>query len=98
MTLYFSSKNIPALQELTMQQRRETMQKAENKFTAPEKILLNLIKLSILVPMFLYMVWLDGWQLILPPVFAVIGYFFVYRVIILALINKKLAKALSQTK
>ena len=90
MTLYFSSKNIPALQKLTPQERREAIKKAENKFTAPEKLLLNLIKLGILVPMFLSLVWLSGWQLILPPVIALGGYFLIYRVITLVLINKKL--------
>jgi hypothetical protein len=90
MTIYFSSKNIPALQNLTIKQRRELIKKAEKKFTVPEKLLLNLIKLGILVPMFLYLVWLSGWQLILPPVFALVGYLFVYRSFFYFFIVRKL--------
>jgi len=89
MTIYFSSQNIPALQNLTIKQRRELIQKAEKKLSVPETLLLNLIKLAILVPMFLYLVWLDGWQLMLPPVFALMGYFFVYRPFFYSLINQR---------
>ncbi len=89
MTIYFSSQNIPALQNLTLKQRRELIQKAEKKLSVPETLLLNLIKLGILVPMFLYLVWLDGWRLVLPPVFALMGYLFIYRPVFYSLINKR---------
>ena len=86
MTLYFTAKSIPALANYSVKERQEIINKAANKLTAPEKLIINLIKLSILVPMFLFIVWLDGWLIALPVILALVAYFFVYRPFFLTLI------------
>jgi len=90
MTLYFSSKSIPQLKDRSIKERQIIIQKATAKLNTPEKLLLNLIKLGILVPMFLYLVWLDGWMLVLPPMLSVLAYFGVYNLILLRLISKRI--------
>ncbi|KXI28142.1 DUF6170 family protein [Paraglaciecola hydrolytica] len=52
MKLYFSSKQIPQLQHLSLPQRLDALQTAQKKLTGPEKLLLNLLKLVMLVPVF----------------------------------------------
>jgi len=88
MTLYFSSKNIPQLKDRSIKERQVIIQKATAKLNTPEKLLLNLIKLGILVPMFLYLVWLDGWMLVLPLLTA----FFVYKTLYNTLFFKLITK------
>ena len=52
MKLYFSSKQIPALQHLSLTQRLDALQMAQKKLTGPEKLMLNILKLLILIPVF----------------------------------------------
>lgn len=52
MKLYFSTKQIPQLQDLSLTQRLEKLQQAERKLTGPEKLLLNILKLCVVIPVF----------------------------------------------
>jgi hypothetical protein len=52
MKLYFSSKQIPQLQSLPLTERLTLLRDAQNKLTGPEKLLLNVLKLIILIPIF----------------------------------------------
>lgn len=52
MKFYFSTRQIPQLKNLTMSQRLVVLRQAESKLTAPEKLLLNVCKLLVLVPVF----------------------------------------------
>jgi hypothetical protein len=52
MKLYFSSKQIPQLRHLSLTQRLDALQAAQKKLTGPEKLLLNVVKLLILIPVF----------------------------------------------
>ncbi|GAB5380458.1 MAG: hypothetical protein Alis3KO_25980 [Aliiglaciecola sp.] len=52
--LYFSTRQIPQLQGLAMAERMDKLRAAENKLTAPEKLLLNICKLLIIVPVFVF--------------------------------------------
>ena len=54
MKLYFSTNQIPALRDLPMAERLDRLRKAENKLTAPEKLLLNICKLLVIVPVFVF--------------------------------------------
>lgn len=51
---YFSTKQIPALQGLPLRDRMEMLKRAENRLTAPEKLILNICKLLIIVPVFVF--------------------------------------------
>jgi hypothetical protein len=50
--IYTSTKKIPGLEQLSMTKRMAILENASNKMTIPEKTLLNIIKLLIIVPVF----------------------------------------------
>ncbi|WP_414830040.1 DUF6170 family protein [Alteromonas sp. H39] len=52
MRLYFTTRNIPALSGLPLEERVHRLEKAARKLTIPEKTLLNVLKLLIIVPVF----------------------------------------------
>lgn len=52
MKLYFSTKSIPQLQHLPLTKRLEAVQVAQKKLIGPEKLLLNVLKLLIVIPVF----------------------------------------------
>ncbi|WP_241737460.1 DUF6170 family protein [Neptunicella marina] len=52
MRLIFSSKQISSIQHLPLTTRIELLHKAVKHLTTPEKMLLNLFKLAILIPVF----------------------------------------------
>lgn len=52
MKLYFSSKQIPQLQGLPLTERLRLLAEAQKRLTGPEKLMLNLLKLLILIPVF----------------------------------------------
>ncbi len=52
MTLYFTTRQIPALQGLTLSERMQRLEKAAKSLTVPEKTLLNVLKLMIICPVF----------------------------------------------
>lgn len=54
MKLYFTARQIPELQGLSMPERMEKLRQAENRLTAPEKLLLNVCKLLVIVPVFVF--------------------------------------------
>ncbi|MEP4891754.1 MAG: DUF6170 family protein [Aliiglaciecola sp.] len=54
MKFYFSTRQIPQLRNLSIDERFIRIRAAENKLTAPEKLLLNVIKLLIMVPVFVF--------------------------------------------
>lgn len=56
MKLYFSSKQIPQLQHLNLTQRLAAVQLAHGKLIGPEKLLLNVLKLLIVIPAFIFII------------------------------------------
>lgn len=56
MKLYFSTKNIPQLQHLPLTQRLAAMQLAQGKLTGPEKLLLNVLKMLLVIPVFILII------------------------------------------
>ncbi|WP_438864973.1 DUF6170 family protein [Neptunicella sp.] len=52
MRLIFSSKHIPQLAALPLVERIDKLSQASKQLTLPEKLLLNILKLVILVPVF----------------------------------------------
>jgi len=53
MKLIFSSKKIPGLEDLPLTKRIEHITLASQRFTVPERMLLNLLKLIVLIPVFM---------------------------------------------
>lgn len=54
MKFYFSTRQIPQLRDLPLQQRMIALEKAALKMTVPERTLLNILKLMVIVPVFLF--------------------------------------------
>lgn len=52
MKFYFTHRAIPELANLPLEDRLSALQAANQKLTPPERLLLNLLKLLILVPVF----------------------------------------------
>jgi len=92
MTIHFSSNNISSLHNYDLRQRKVLLKTAEKKLNTPQKLLLNIVKLSILVPMFLYSVWLTSWNMLLPITLATITYLLIYRPLFLFLLQPHLNK------
>ncbi len=52
MKFYFSTRDIPALKGLTLTERMKRLEQAAKQLSVPEKTLLNILKLLIIVPTF----------------------------------------------
>lgn len=56
MKLYFSTKHIPQLQHLPLTQRLQAMQVAQGKLIGPEKLFLNILKMLVVIPVFIFII------------------------------------------
>ncbi|MBU3004201.1 DUF6170 family protein [Paraglaciecola arctica] len=56
MKLYFSTKNIPQLQHLPLTDRLAAIQIAQGKLIGPEKLLLNILKMLVVIPIFVFII------------------------------------------
>ncbi|QOL24393.1 hypothetical protein LP316_08410 [Thalassotalea sp. LPB0316] len=96
MTIYFSTAQIEKLQPYTLAERRMIIEMANNKLQAPEKLVINLLKLLILIPPFIALARIDSWWLLLPVFALLIGYFFIMRPVSFWFIDKHLDGAIKQ--
>lgn len=53
MKLYFLTRQLPGLADLPLGERLLKLQQAEKHLTSPEKLLLNVLKLLIIIPLFI---------------------------------------------
>lgn len=66
MKLYFSTKHIPQLQTLSLTQRLAAVQAAQSKLIGPEKLLLNILKMLVVIPLFIFIIQIaNNWTAIL---------------------------------
>jgi hypothetical protein len=98
MTIYFSANKIPAFHEFSLHQRQAILTLAQAKLSAPEKFILNMIKLSLLIPPFLFIANLQGFALAASVALVLMTYFVVLRPIMLFFSQKHLDKAIAQYK
>jgi hypothetical protein len=56
MKFYFSTKQIPQLQHLPLTSRLAAMQLAQGKLIGPEKLLLNVLKMLVVIPVFILII------------------------------------------
>jgi hypothetical protein len=94
MTIYFSSNKIPALASYSLEQRQQILAIAQSKLSAPEKLILNLIKLTLLIPPFLFVANLQGMALIASLFAIIVAYFVLLRPIMLFFTVRYLTSAL----
>ncbi|GAA6184250.1 DUF6170 family protein [Aliiglaciecola sp. 2_MG-2023] len=75
MKFYFSTRQIPQLQNLSLKERFVEIRAAESKLTAPEKLFLNVIKLLIMVPFFVFVLrTFQDWSSLLWAALIIIAY------------------------
>ena len=98
MTIYFSANKIPALSPYNIQQRQAILALAQTKLSAPEKFVLNIIKLVLLIPPFIYIANLQGVEIIISIIIVLISYFLLLRPIMLFFSLKHLNNAIIQYK
>lgn len=54
MKFYLSTRHIPGLRDLSLAERMAALEAASKKLTTPEKTLLNVLKLLVIVPVFVF--------------------------------------------
>ena len=96
MAFIFSTNKIPELESYTLQQRQQILTLAASKLTAPEKFVLNIIKLIMLVPPFLFMAQLEAVFFVLSLFCVLAIYFILLRPISLVFTRKYLDAAVKQ--
>lgn len=96
MAIYFSSNKIPTLQAFSLHQRQAILTLAQAKLSAPEKFILNIIKLSLLIPPFIFIANLQGLALAASVAIVLSAYFIILRPIMLFFSQKHLDKAIAQ--
>lgn len=79
MKIYTSTRKIPGLEDLSVTERMALLEQAANRMTVPEKTMLNIIKLLVIVPVFAFLLrvvdnwWSLAWAaliLLLYPLFV----------------------------
>lgn len=96
MSILFSSNNLPELGNYSLQDRQYILALASEKLITPQKLVLNIIKLLILIPPFIMLARLDSWWLFAPLCFVLIGYFLIMRPISLYFIKQHLPAAIKK--
>lgn len=80
MRFYFSTVQIPALRNLPLNERIEKINQAATQFTVPEKMLLNVFKLLVIVPAFALILRIaTDWTSILWAALVILLYPFVIK-------------------
>lgn len=94
--MLFSSKNIPQLDRYSMQERHQILSIAGEKLTTPEKLIINIIKLCVLIPPFIMFARLEGLMLLLPIILLIAAYLLVMRPCNLFFQKKHITNAIAQ--
>ncbi|CAM3866020.1 DUF6170 family protein [Rheinheimera salexigens] len=88
--LYFSSRGIPELAGLDLNQRMQVIRLTADQLPAPTKVMLNIIKLLILTPLFLLIARSTGWEIVGYMVLLLISYPVITRPITFALCRPRM--------
>jgi hypothetical protein len=97
MKLYFTSKQIPSLHNLPLKERFEALQGAQKQIQGPEKLLLNIVKLCIVVPVFICILQVSqNWLALLWALLITLAYPLVIKPFELSLCAKYLNQSKSQ--
>lgn len=91
MKLYFTAKQIPGMEPLSLQDRLSAIANANKKLTKPEKLFLNLIKLIILIPIFVLLTGqFENWIIVVGIMICILLYPVLLRPIQLTICSKYL--------
>ncbi|GHF80989.1 DUF6170 family protein [Thalassotalea marina] len=92
MKYFISSQQVPALSDLSTKERFERIVATQQLFTAPERLILNLFKLVLLIPPFIFLARQDWGVFILSSVLSVAAYIVILNPIKLFFIDRYLQK------
>jgi hypothetical protein len=96
MAFIFSTKKLSELECFSLQERQQILTLAASKLTAPEKFVLNILKLIMLVPPFLFMAQLEGVLFVISIFSVLVIYFILLRPVSLIFTRKYLSTAIKQ--
>ncbi|WP_188688753.1 DUF6170 family protein [Bowmanella pacifica] len=92
MKFYLSTRSIPALAGLPLAERLARLSAAARKLSLPEKMLLNILKLLLLLPLFVFILRVsDNWWALLWAALVILAYPLVLRPVQYALCEKYLS-------
>jgi hypothetical protein len=91
MKIYFTSRQIPQLQNKGIKERFALIEQAQHKLSAPEKVLLNILKLCIIIPTFVFILKISqDWLAILWAGAFLLCYPLILRPVHLTLLSRKI--------
>ena len=96
--MYFSSHTIPELAGLNFAQRMQVIRAATAQIAIPQKLLLNLLKLAILIPLFFALTQWSSWQNTIAIVALLLAYPLLTRPLTFALCRPFLTMARTKLK
>lgn len=94
--MIFSTNQIPELNEFSVQEKHQIIALAQQQFTVPEKLSLNLVKLCLLIPPFIFLARQDWGMLGLTALVSLIGFVGVMRPLSFKFANKYLTKVIAK--
>jgi len=94
--MIFSTKQLKALNDFNLSERQAILALAHQKLSVPEKLILNIIKLILLIPPFIFLA-RQEWLLLLATSFiSVLAYFLIMKPISLTFGQKYLHDAIKK--
>jgi hypothetical protein len=96
--MYFGSQSIPELAGLKFAERMQVIRTATEQVPTPQKLLLNLLKLAILIPLFLVIAQWDSWQSTVTILILLAAYPLLTRPLTFALCRPHLQQARAKLK
>ncbi len=96
--MYFGSHSIPELAGLKFAERMQVIRTATEQVPTPQKLLLNLLKLAILIPLFLVIAQWQSWQNTVTIIALLLAYPLFTRPLTFALCRPYLQQARTKLK
>lgn len=99
MKFYFSPKKIPQLRDLALRDRMIALERAALKMSVPERSLLNVLKLMIIIPVFVFILQAsENWLALLWAALALLVYPLVIKPLQYSLSAKYLPKQIAEAE
>lgn len=96
MNFYFSTNNIKELDNYSFQEKHLIITLANKRLTPPQKLILGILKLVLLIPPFWFLAQLDSWWMLLPVAFLMVSYMVILRPLSLSFSVTHLEAALKE--
>ncbi|REL26136.1 hypothetical protein DXX93_05780 [Thalassotalea euphylliae] len=94
--MLFSTNQLTELEQFSLTEKHAIMHIAHQHLSVPEKLVLNLIKLLLLIPPFIYLARQDWWALALAALISTAGYVLVMRPVSIHFSKRHLKTAIAK--